>query len=268
MLQAKKAAPSVQLQPRGAPAEAGKNFKLSKGKKIRGFKGPAVPSAEDRLFSEDGDDDEGGSVISASDRELQLVRSDLAALQRSLNSAAKENNAIGISQCIQLQDGLGLHLLGDEHLDLGTALCLAARRGNLEALAALISKGSNLEFAQATEKGFRALHWAARFNRADAARVLINACADIHAPSESGQPLTIGVAQGAHEVVWELLRVDRCDKENTDPDHPTVPVGKILPPSDAQVAAFHVAVLRGDVPIVRQFIKAGIQVSRQAIRQC
>eukprot|EP01048_Picozoa_sp_COSAG05_P011513 COSAG05_NODE_1087_length_5921_cov_15.803332_1_plen_1334_part_10 len=257
MLQAKKAAPSVQLQPRGAPAEAGKNFKLSKSKKIRGFKGPAVPSAEDRLFSEDGDDDEGGSVISASDRELQLVRSDLAALQRSLNSAAKDNNAIGISQCIQLQDGLGLHLLGDEHLDLGTALCLAARRGNLEALAALISKGSNLEFAQATEKGFRALHWAARFNRADAARVLINAGADIHAPSESGQPLTIGVAQGAHEVVWELLRVDRCDKRVGESATDT---GKLVPPSAEQVAAFHTAVLRGDRPMVRQFVKAGIPI--------
>lgn len=96
--------------------------------------------------------------------------------------------------------------------------------------------------------------------------MLIEAGADIHAPSDSpgndvlaGVPLVLAVSKVATESVWELLRVDPCTKENTDHNGP-VPVGKLLPPSKAQVKSFHMAVLRGDKIIVREFIKAGMPI--------
>ena len=252
----------------------------------RGFKGPKIPRQEDRItgFGRDektakpmdwlgiaddkGNDDTSSQGTSLTTKAQQRVQEGLTALQRGLNNAAKEDNAMGVSQCVRLQEGLDLQLLGPAgRLDLGTALCLTARRGNLLALAALLEHGANTEH-ESDDHRMRPLHYAVANDKPMAARALIEARADLHAPSDSGVPLVVAVNKMACASVWELLRVDRCDKENTDPDHPTVPVGKILPPSDAQVAAFHVAVLRGDVPIVRQFIKAGIQVSRQAIRQC
>ena len=53
--------------------------------------------------------------------------------------------------------------------------------------------------------------------------------------------------------------MDRCDKR--DPETVTAhSLGKLLPPSAVQVAAFHTAVLRGDKPMARQFVKAGIPI--------
>ena len=243
----------------------------------RGFKGPKIPRQEDRItgFGKDekaaksmdwlgiapaDDKDTSSQGTGLASKAQERVQEELTALQRALNNAAKEDNAMGVSQCMRMQDGLDLQLLGPAgHLDLGTALCLTARRGNLLALAALLEHGANTEF-ESDDHRMRPLHFAVANDKPMAARALIEARANLHAPSDSGVPLVVAVNKMACASVWELLRVDRCDKENTDPDHPSVPVGKMLPPSDAQVAAFHVAVFRGDVPIVRQFIKAGIQI--------
>jgi ankyrin repeat protein len=241
----------------------------------RGFKGPKVPRKEDRQTGfgiDDKDtnplahlglpaieDDQGSQGTSLTNKAQLRVQEELKQLQRQLNNAAKEDNAVGISQCVQLQDTLDLQLLGPAGtLDLGTALCLTARRGNLQALTALLEHGANTEH-ESDDHRMRPLHLAVSHDEKMAARALIEARADLHAPSDSGVPLVLAVNKGASASVWELLRVDRCDKENTDPDGP-VPVGKMLPPSDAQVSAFHTAVLRGDIPIVRQFVKAGMPI--------
>ena len=202
-------------------------------------------------------------------RARQRVREELVLLQRQLNNAAKEDNAMGISQCMIMQSELDPEQLlappRDGTLGLGTALCLAARRGNLQALKALLELGASTEY-KSDDHGRRPLHLAVVNNKHHAARMLIEAGADIHAPSDSpgndalaGVPLVLGVSKEATESVWELLRVDPCNKENSDPDGP-VPVGKLLPPSNAQVKAFHMAVLRGDKPIVRKFIMAGMPI--------
>jgi ankyrin repeat protein len=237
----------------------GPPFKLSKAKRLRGFRGPKVPTEEDRRWAaEEGDDGDDRESVATTlpNQEQKKALADLADLQRSLNNAAKEDNAVGVDGCVKLQRGLDANLLATAvgGLDLGTPLCLAARRGNLAALGALLGQGADLEFVGATEKnGFRALHWAMSFNRAEAARLLIERGVDLHATTAGGdEPLSIGVGKGACEAVWELLRVDRCDKKNE--------LGEMMPPSPQHVSCFHTAVLRGDVQMCRQFLKAGMHV--------
>jgi ankyrin repeat protein len=63
-----------------------------------------------------------------------------------------------------------------------TLLMLAARTGNVDALALLLAKGTNVNAAE-TRTGTTALMWAALENRADAVRVLVKAGADVNVRS-------------------------------------------------------------------------------------
>ena len=237
----------------------GKRQSPAKTKLKRGFKGPKVPTAEDRrtgfgrdddagpgawLPSADGRDDDASESVGTtlSTKAAQRVQDELTQLQRALNNAAKEDNAEGINACVRLQASLDLALLGNEgRLDLGTALCLTARRGNLAAMRALLDHRANTEH-ESDDHRMRPLHFAVGHDKPQAVNMLIKADADLHAPSDSGRPLTLGVNRGACDSVWELLRIDRCDQKSTDSD--LAPVGSILPPSADQISSFHTAVRR------------------------
>lgn len=64
------------------------------------------------------------------------------------------------------------------------------------------------------------------------------------------------MSHGAAGAAWELLRIDRCD--NKEVDEETGDLIRMIPPAPEQIASFHVAVLRGDNELVRQFIKGGM----------
>ena len=239
----------------------GKRQSPAKTKLKRGFKGPKVPTAEDRrtgfgrdddagpgawLPSADGRDDDASESVGTtlSTKAAQRVQDELTQLQRALNNAAKEDNAEGINACVRLQASLDLALLGNEgRLDLGTALCLTARRGNLAAMRALLDHRANTEH-ESDDHRMRPLHFAVSHDKPQAVNMLIEAGADLHAPSDSGRPLTLGVNRGACDSVWELLRIDRCDQKSTDSTADLAPVGSILPPSADQISSFHTAVRR------------------------
>ena len=87
-----------------------------------------------------------------------------------------------------------------------TALMIAARSGNAEAVKALLAHGAKVDAVE-SHKGQNALMWAAAEGHADVVDVLIQAGADVKAASKAGfTPLVFAAQKGDAKSVASLLQ--------------------------------------------------------------
>ena len=121
----------------------------------------------------------------------------------------------------------------------------AARRGDREAVRALLRQGADVNAAHAD--GMTALHWAAQRDDAETARMLIHAGAAVEAVTRIGHltPLHLASRAGNVRVVELLLEA------GSDPDVQTTTGG---------AAVLHFAARQGSVHVVRLLLDHGADI--------
>lgn len=84
-------------------------------------------------------------------------------------------------------------------------LHIAAWNGRNDIVKMLISAGANVNIVDKTRREFTPLHYAARFNKADTADILIKHGAKLNAKSNEGTPLHVAIQYDSDDVV-KLLK--------------------------------------------------------------
>ena len=132
------------------------------------------------------------------------------------------------------------------------ALLAAAKRGDHEAVGALIAQGADVGAAQ--PDGTTALHWAAHRGDLESVRALLDAGADVAATSRYGiAPLWLAAEDGHASVVAALLEA------GADPDTTR---------GDSGEAVLMIAARGGHAGVLRELISHGAEVNRQeAVRR-
>ena len=131
-------------------------------------------------------------------------------------------------------------------------LLTAAKRGDHEAIGALIAQGADVDAAQ--PDGTTALHWAAHRGDLESVRALLDAGADVAAASRYGiVPLWLAAEDGHASVVVALLEA------GADPNTTRGESGETV---------LMIAARGGHAGVLRQLISQGAVVNRQeAVRQ-
>ena len=132
------------------------------------------------------------------------------------------------------------------------ALVAAAKRGDHEAIGALIAQGADADAAQ--PDGTTALHWAAHRGDLESVQALVDAGADVAATSRYGiAPLWLAAGDGHASVVAALLEA------GADPDTTRGESGETV---------LMIAARGGHADVLRQLLAHGAEVNRQeAVRQ-
>lgn len=121
----------------------------------------------------------------------------------------------------------------------------AAKRGDREAVRALLQQGADVNMAEGD--GMTALHWAAERGDADMASMLLYAGASVKAVTRIGQytPLHLASKSGSAPVVDALLKAGADVKAVT---------------SNSGATALHFAAAAGSAPAVTSLLNAGAEI--------
>lgn len=126
----------------------------------------------------------------------------------------------------------------------------AAMRDDIEAVRSLLEEGAEVNMAQSD--GMTALHWAAELGNVDLVRLLVDAGADLEAPTRIGDltPLHIGAELGQSGTVRALLEAGaNAESRNANGTTP-----------------LHFAALSGNVEIVEALTDHGADVNAREAR--
>jgi ankyrin repeat protein len=126
-----------------------------------------------------------------------------------------------------------------------TLLHIAAARGNLKLVQALVEKGADLE-AEGWSK-FTPLHAAASAGHTEVVKVLIGRGANVHAEGEGNQSILYSAALGGHADIVRLLLAAKADSNAATKGY------------DFPLAA---AARNGSAPTVKALLDSGININR------